>query len=374
MSLDLTKLETKSKKKVEKYPWDDFKLPNFQKKLSSKNKEQFYRELNLLLKSGVDFKKALEILIKQNTKSNNKILIEQIKDKIVEGKPVYETLKETKLFSSYEYYSIQIGEETRKLENVLDELQLFFKKKIELKRQLVSVFTYPVLVIVVTLGVLYFMLTKVVPMFSNVFKQFGSELPKSTKIILKISENSGIIITLICLFIAVIASIHFIYKNNETYKKLTSNYILKLPFVGDLVRNIYLSRFCQSMKLLISSKTTLITTLELTGKMISFYPLEMAIKQIKVDIIAGYRLTESLQKHKIFDDRLISMIEVAEQVNQLDHMFEKLTEQYNDEIAHKTKMIGVVLEPLIIIIIGVIVGGVMISMYAPMFDLSKIIK
>jgi len=128
------------------------------------------------------------------------------------------------------------------------------------------------------------------------------------------------------------------------------------------------------MKLLITSKTTLLTSLSLTSKMIGFYPIEKSIETIKADITKGASLHESLRKHSIYENKLVSMVEVAEQINQLDTMFERLTEQYNEEINHQTKMIGVVLEPMIIIVIGVIVGVIMVSMYAPMFDLSKIIS
>ncbi|WP_264560674.1 type II secretion system F family protein [Flavobacterium sp. N501239] len=128
------------------------------------------------------------------------------------------------------------------------------------------------------------------------------------------------------------------------------------------------------MNLLITSKTTLLTSLSLTSKMIGFYPIEKSIDTIKSDITKGASLHESLRKHTIYENKLVSMVEVAEQINQLDTMFERLTDQYNEEISHQTKMIGVILEPMIIIVIGIVVGVIMVSMYAPMFDLSKIIN
>lgn len=152
-----------------------------------------------------------------------------------------------------------------------------------------------------------------------------------------------------------------------------SNIVLRVPFFGGLIRTIYLSRFCQSLNLLLSAKIPLVTAIELTQKMITFYPIESSLTIIKEHIMKGRPLGESLSKFSVYDHKLISMIKVAEQINKLDDMFEKLTEQYNDEVDHKTKMIGVVLEPLIIIIIGLVVGIIMIAMYAPMFDLTKII-
>lgn len=372
MSLDLNTFgEAKSDKKEFKLDTSQF---TFSKKMSDKKKEIFYRELGMLLKSGVDFKKALEIMGNQAQSKLEQDIILDIKDKVVHGKSIYESMMLTNQFSAYEYYSIQIGEETRRLEEVLSELQKFFNRKIQMRRQIISVLTYPAIVMLVTVSVLYFMLNKVVPMFSSVFKQFGSELPKSTKIILKISNHSGAIFLLFFALILGLAIIHYVMKGKNDYRSFTSKMVLKIPYFGNLIRKIYISRFCQSMNLLIGSKTTLLSSLSLTSKMIGFYPIEQSIEAIKNDITRGVSLSDSLKKHSIYERKMVSMIEVAEQVNELDTMFERLTEQYNEEINHQTKMIGVVLEPMIIIFIGIIVGVIMISMYAPMFDLTKIIK
>ncbi len=372
MSLDLNTYKTeKSEKSFSKAETNLFQ---FSKKLSDKKKEVFYRELGMLLKSGVDFKKALEILSQQSNHKFEKEIILEIKNKVVEGRSIYESMRETNQFSAYEYYSIQIGEETRKLEEILGELQKYFNRKIQMKRQIISVLTYPTIVMLVTVLVLYFMLNKVVPMFSSVFRQFGSELPKSTQIIIKISNHSGMIFGIFIAVIIGLTALHILLKEKDSYRAITTKLLLKIPYFGNLIQKIYISRFCQSMKLLITSKTTLLNSLSLTSKMIGFYPIEIAIENIKSDITKGSSLHESLRKHNVFENKMVSMVEVAEQINQLDTMFDRLTEQYNEEINHQTKMIGVILEPMIIIVIGIIVGVIMVSMYAPMFDLSKIIN
>lgn len=344
------------------------------RKFPEKRKEAFYKELAMLLQSGVDFKKSLEILITQTKNQKEKAVITEILEMVVEGNSIWEAMRETGMFSPYEYYSIQIGEESRKLEPVLEELNKFLIRKIQMRRQIISVLTYPSIVMAVTILVLYFMLNNVVPMFGSVFKQFGSELPAMTRYIIAISNRSGILFLLLFIFVASIVTFHYFNKNRQSYRDITSKLILRLPFFGSLIRQIYLSRFCQAMGLLTSSKTSLMMSLDLTGKMIGFYPLEKSIEGIKHDVIHGSSLSESMKKYSIYENKMVSMIDVAEQVNQLDSMFERLTEQYNETINHKTKMIGVVLEPMIIIIIGVIVGIIMVSMYAPMFELSKIIK
>ena len=373
MSLDLNSYKQETSKEKKEFQFNLGQI-TLSKTFSDKQKEIFYRELGMLLKSGVDFKKALEIVSQQLEKKKERALILELKDKIVHGKSIYESMMESKQFSPYEYYSVQIGEETRKLEEVLTELQKYFNRKIQMRRQIISVLTYPSIVMIVTILVLYFMLNKVVPMFSSVFRQFGSELPKSTQYIIKLSNHSGGLFLFIFLVSMDLVLTHFLLREKDKYRDVISKIVLRIPYFGNLIRKIYISRFCQSMNLLITSKTTLLTSLSLTSKMIGFYPIEKSIEKIKSDITKGASLHESLRKHSIYENKLVSMVEVAEQINQLDTMFERLTEQYNEEINHQTKMIGVILEPLIIIVIGVIVGIIMVSMYAPMFDLSKIIN
>ncbi|NUY79262.1 type II secretion system F family protein [Flavobacterium sp. MAH-1] len=373
MSIDLNTYKTAAAQKSVRSKPDQKAQLSLSKGFSDKKKEVFYRELGILLRSGVDFKKALEIVSQQFDKKGEQELILGIKSQIVRGKRIYESMRETGQFSPYEFYSVQIGEETRKLEEVLTELQKYFGRKIAMRRQIVSVLTYPCIVMLVTLLVLWFMLSKVVPMFSSVFRQFGGELPASTKFILMLSRHSGAMFLGVLLLAAGFVTLHYLYGKTDTYRRVTSGIAIRIPYFGQLIRKIYIARFCQSMSLLLSSRTTLITSLSLTSKMIRFYPIEAAMPKIRETITKGSSFSDSLRDHKIFDGKLVSMVEVAEHVNQLDTMFARLTEQYNEDIGYQSKMIGVVLEPMIIIIIGIIVGVIMVSMYAPMFELSKII-
>src|SRR5690606_1093161 len=135
----------------------------------------------------------------------------------------------------------------------------------------------------------------------------------------------------------------------------------------------YLTRFCQSMALLLVSKTSLTESLNLVKKMVGFYPIEEALNTIQTDIEKGSTLGDSMSKFSFFDKNITSMVKVAEQVNQLDTMFQNLAAHYDDEVEHKTKTMGSIIEPMLILFIGGIVGVIMISMYAPMFDLSEVI-
>ncbi|UII80123.1 type II secretion system F family protein [Flagellimonas sp. CMM7] len=375
MSINISTYQPSASKTLQKKGAGyDFLKMELKKGFSNKNKVEFYKEFATLLNSGVDFRQALDILKNQQKKKAHQQFISNITKQVVRGKSLYEAFKDSGEFSAYEYYSIKIGEETRKLGKVLNELSQFFDRKVKTTRQMVSVFTYPSFVMLLTLGVLYFMLQYVVPMFSSVFRQFGKELPSLTKKVILLSENFTLIVSVFFGVIVVLGVLHFVFKNNESYRSIRSKFVLRVPFLGNLIQKLYVTRFCQSLSLLLSAKTPLITSLDLVQKMISFYPFEASLEKVKADVSKGTLLSTALAKHSIYDFKLISMVSVAEQVNTLDEMFERLAKQYDEETQHQTKMIGVIIEPLIIVVIGSIVGVVLIAMYSPMFDLSKILQ
>ncbi|MBC8756043.1 type II secretion system F family protein [Kordia sp. YSTF-M3] len=373
MKLDIKKHKvtaTVTSKKVVKSKGFNF---DFFTKFSNKDKEAFYREFAVLIKSGVDFNQSLQLLAAQQKSEKIKNILITINEDVVSGSTLFDALQKHNAFSPYEYYSIKIGEETRKLAEVLTQLQRFFARKIKMKRQIVSVMTYPAFVLGITFIVLYFMLNYIVPMFTSVFKQFGGELPAITKFVIRLSENFNTIMFIIVLVVITGTTFHKLNKNNNRYRDILGRIVLKIPFIGTFLKKIYVTQFCQSLSLLLSAKTPLIISLDLTKEMITFYPMQKAIQQLKLDILKGNTLSNSLEKHTIFPKKLVSLVGIGEKTNELDTMFSKLNDQYNDEIEHTTKMIGTILEPLIIIIIGGLVGFILISMYTPMFDLSKVI-
>ncbi|WP_299883430.1 type II secretion system F family protein [uncultured Lacinutrix sp.] len=374
MKIDTSLYKEPSGKKKQSIDLDGFLPKRFFNRFSDKQKEEFYREFSTLIKSGVDFNQALHILTSQQKSKFLSDLYGSINKSVVKGKTLFETLKTSSYFSPYEYYSIKIGEETRRLPEIFDQLQLFFSRKKRMKRQIVSVLAYPIFVLCFTFAVLYFMLNFVVPMFSSVFQQFGKELPKITQFVVKLSNhfNSVFLIVLGLIFSFII--MHKTLNNNDRYKSIISTIILKIPFFGALMKKIYLARFCQSLSLLLSARTPLITALELTEKMISFYPLKKAISESRKDVLKGETFANSLSKHSFFNSKIISLTSIGEDINELDKMYDGLSNQYNDDIEHSTKMIGTILEPVMVILIGAIVGFIMVAMYSPIFDLSKVIQ
>jgi len=338
---------------------------------NDKKRESFYHELSILIAAGVDIKTSFELIASEQKSEKDKALIESIMDSIVNGSSFSTALSRQGSFTMYECVSVQIGEETGKLVTVLDQLANYYRNNIAQKRQIISSLTYPGIVLLTSLGAIFFMLNFVVPMFSDIFKRFGGELPAITKFIINSAafmHDFGLLF-----LIATIGLVWFILKqrNKQWFRKSSSKIFLRMPFVGELIRKIYLIRFCTSMTLLISSKVPILRAIQLIRKMINYYPIEESLDQIEKDVMIGIPLHESLGKFSIYPRKMIYLIKVGEEVNQLDHFFQKTSDQYDDEVKHLTSIMGSLVEPFMIVFLGLVVGFILIAMYLPLFQLSS---
>ncbi len=345
----------------------------FGSEFSNKKKEDFYTELSVLLKAGINLKEAL-ILIKENQKKEKQQLFyAEMVDGLVAGNSFSSIAQGKKEITEYEYYSLKIGEETGTLHKITEELGKFFLRKNEQRRSLVNALMYPVIILVTAVLVVVFMLRMVVPMFQDIFKQNGVELPGITKFIISASDfvkDYGLLILLI-----IIALILFrkLYTKNEGFKKRRDYLLLRLPYVGNFIKSVYLAQFTQAVTLLTSSKVPVLNSIELVGRMIDFHPLKDALATVEGKILKGSGLSDSLKGTKVFDHRMVSLVKVAEETNQTEFIFERLNQQYSIEVQQKSKMLSTLLEPLIILFVGVLVGVILVAMYLPMFKLGSVL-
>lgn len=345
----------------------------FEKKFGAKEKESFYNELGLLLETGIDIKAAFDILLEDVQIKAHKKLLTRIVEEIIRGCSVYEALAiESKVFSKYELQSVQIGEETGRLPEVLKDLGSFYEAGIKLRRQIIGVLTYPAVVIGMAVLIVFFMLSFVVPVFAGIFAQSGHELPGITLLLISLSENSSMFLYWILFVSSLGYLLHKTQAQKVWYRKYSSSLLLKVPVLGKLIQKIYLARFCQSMKLLSSAKVRMNESLELVKDMIGYYPIESALEQVIKEVIEdGKLLNEGLLKFKIFPKKLAALIKLSEEVNEPEMIFEKLFKQYSLEIEHQQVVLGKLIEPLVIVILGLFVGFILVAMYLPMFEMSN---
>ncbi|WP_222984555.1 type II secretion system F family protein [Flagellimonas meishanensis] len=340
---------------------------------NNRRKEDFYSELALLLKAGVHLREALGLLGENEKKERLKEFHAQMLDELDSGQSLSEIMKTRKEFSEYEQYSIQIGEESGNLAKIARELATFFAQKNEQRRNLVNALTYPMIILGTAILVVIFMLRMVVPMFEDIFRQNGVGLPAITKWIISISnfikDHGWLAIMVLILAIVLRKPILKIGGIQKKWDFL----LLKIPYVGKFVRAVYLAQFTQALALLTSSKVPMLSSVQMVRRMVGFHPLQSALDAMESKIMKGASLHESFKGSQMFDNRMVSLIKVAEETNQTEFIFEKLNQQYVSEVQQRSKLLSTIMEPLIIVVIGIFVGVILVSMYLPMFKLSTVL-
>lgn len=343
----------------------------FTYRLTDKQKESFYLELSTMLIAGMDLRSVLDLVVNEQKKERDRLTYQNIQHAVIRGTSFSEALRQCKHFTPYEYYSVQIGEETGKLHVVLKQLSEFYRYKTKQKKQLRSALSYPMMILFTSIGAIGFMLSFVIPMFSDIFKRFGGELPYLTKLIINLSNGLLDNIILIILLMVGIVCGFLILQRQDFYHRYASSFLIKLPVVGKLVRNAYLARFCSSMALLTGAKVPLLNAIALVRQMINFYPLVMPLEKVENEIMRGSSLSVGLSAYNIFDAKMLALIRVGEEVNQMDFFFERLASIYTEEVDQQTSTINTFLEPIMIVFLGTIIGFILVAMYLPMFQLSS---
>ena len=345
----------------------------FGERFGNKKKQAFYQELAVLIKAGITLKEALTLIVDSLKKKADKELIQNVLNKILQGKPFSDALCGSKLFSEYEYYSLKIGEETGTMTKVCKELGVFYERKNEQQRIIIAALTYPAIVLTTAMLVVFFMLSYVVPMFQDIFKQNNMELPLLTRMIVRLSnftKSFGF-------YGVVLLGLFFVgtnlFKDNKQYKRILHYTLLRIPILGKFINKVYLAQFTQAVTLLTTAKVPMLNSIQMVKKMIRFMPLQEALDKVEDSILKGNNLSASLKENPLFDNRIVSLVKVAEETNQTEYVFKQLSEQFNQEVIDQSKVMTTVLEPFIILFVGVIVAVLLIAMYLPMFQLSSAI-
>ena len=346
----------------------------FGSSFGSKKKEQFYTELSVLLTSGIRLKDAVFLIAESQKKKEDIDLFEGIGNRIVAGDDFSKILKEQKHFTTYEEHSVRIGEESGALERVTKSLAEFYRRKNEQRRNIVNALTYPIILLITALLAVTFMLRFVVPMFQDMFRQNDIDLPVITQSVIGVSNWLGSYGWLILGFLLLFIVFQKQLNKKKWYRARKDAFLVKLPLIGSFVKVSNIARFTQAVSLLVSTKVSIVQSIHLAKEMIDFYPLENVLEKIEADIQKGKSLSESLKEHSFFDRKMIALVRVAEETNKTDYVFERLSEQYNQEVLQKSKTFSTILEPFIILIVGIMIGVILIAMYLPMFEIGSVLK
>jgi type IV pilus assembly protein PilC len=269
---------------------------------------------------------------------------------------------------------VQVGETGGILDVVLQRLSQYIEKAAALKRKVKAAMIYPATIIGVAFLVVIFMLTFVIPTFAAMFKGLGAELPLPTQIVLWMSDFVRSYILLI--IAAVIGAVYMLrrYYKTENGKSTIDALLLKLPIFGTLIRKVSVARFTRTFGTLVSSGVPILEGLRITAKTAGNKVVEKAVMQCRAAVTAGKTLAEPLKASGVFPPMVTQMISVGEQTGALDAMLGKIADFYDDEVDTAVGALTALLEPLMIVILGVIIGGLVVAMYLPIFRLVTLIK
>jgi type IV pilus assembly protein PilC len=352
----------------------EFALPKLGGGISRKEIAIFTRQFSVMIDAGLPLVQCLEILgSQQNNRTFQKILF-QVRQDVESGATLADALrKHPAAFDDLYSNMVAAGEAGGILDTILQRLSTYIEKIVKLRAAVRSAMVYPAAVIVIAVGVVWIILWKVIPTFATLFEGLGAQLPLPTRITIALSKFIGSWWWMIFMAIGLTA-----YLVNRYYKTPSGRYridklMLKLPVLGNVLRKIAVARFCRTLGTLVSSGVPILEGLEITAKTAGNAVVAEAIMATRTSVEQGKTISEPLKNTDVFPPMVVQMVAVGEQTGALETMLNKIADFYEDEVDEATANMLAMLEPIMIMFLGIVIGGIVISMYMPMFDLiSKI--
>jgi type IV pilus assembly protein PilC len=349
----------------------EFNLPTFGGGVTAKELAVFTRQFSVMIDAGLPLVQCLEILAsQQENKVFQKVLI-GTRGAVEGGSNLSTAMKQyPKVFDPLYSNMVEAGETGGILDTILQRLSTYIEKNVKLKRAVKSALVYPIGVLTIAAGVITLLLWKVVPIFATLFAGLGVDLPLPTKIVIALSNFVGSIFGLLILVavIGIILALKAWYGTAQG-RMVMDTLVLKLPVIGILMRKIAVARFTRTLGTLISSGVPILEGLDITAKTSGNAVVEKALFQVRKSLEEGKSLTEPLKECEVFPGMVTQMISVGEQTGAMDAMLSKIADFYEEEVDAAVKDLLTALEPVMIVFLGVVVGGVVISMYLPLFSL-----
>jgi type IV pilus assembly protein PilC len=360
--INVTKMSEKGK---------EFNLPTFGGGVDSKELAVFTRQFSVMIDAGLPLVQCLEILAgQQENKMFQKVLTGT--RAAVEGGATLSAAMRTydKVFDALYVNLVEAGETGGILDTILQRLSSYIEKNVKLKRAVKSALVYPIAVLSVAGGVIVLLLWKVVPIFATLFLGLGVELPLPTRIVIALSNFVGSIFGFLILvaFIGAIVALKVWYQT-PIGRMAIDRVLLKLPLIGLLLRKIAVARFTRTLGTLISSGVPILEGLEITARTAGNAVIEKSLMEVRKALEGGRNLADPLKETNVFPGMVTQMIGVGEQTGAMDAMLQKIADFYEDEVDAAVKDLLAALEPMMIVILGLVVGGIVISMYLPLFSL-----
>ncbi len=352
----------------------EFKIPGMQPGVSEKDLVTFTRQFATMIDAGLPLVQCLEILGSQSENKTFATVINKVRSDVEGGSTFAEALrKHPKAYPELYVNMVAAGEAGGILDTILNRLAAYIEKSMALKKKVKSAMVYPSVVVAVAVGVVVLMLLFVIPTFEKMFQDFGGSLPAVTQSVIDMSKFLQrfwwlLLAGSIALFIGLKK-----YRATTSGQRQTDAMALKLPVVGPIVRKVAVAKFTRTLGTLISSGVPILDGLEIVARTAGNKIIEEAILKTRQSISEGKTIAEPLQQTKVFPPMVVQMIGVGESAGALDTMLNKIADFYDDEVDTAVGALSSMLEPFIMVFLGVALGYIVIAMYLPIFKLASTI-
>jgi type IV pilus assembly protein PilC len=349
----------------------EFNLPTFGGGVNAKELAVFTRQFSVMIDAGLPLVQCLEILAGQQENKTFQKVLTGTRAAVEGGLTLSAAMRQyDKVFDALYVNLVEAGETGGILDTILQRLSAYIEKNVKLKRAVKSALVYPVAVICVAAAVITLLLWKVVPIFATMFAGLGVTLPLPTRIVIGLSHFVGSIFGFLVLILLIGAGIGLkVWYGTPTGRMAIDRMLLNMPLIGMLLRKIAVARFTRTLGTLISSGVPILEGLDITGRTAGNAVIEKALMDVRKALEGGRNLADPLKDSKVFPGMVTQMIGVGEQTGAMDAMLQKIADFYEDEVDAAVKDLLAAMEPTMIVFLGVVVGGIVISMYLPLFSL-----
>ena len=351
-----------------------FKLPGFRAKVSQKELAIFTRQCATMIDAGLPLVQCLDILGMQQENQAFKSVILKVKEDVESGSTFADALtKHPKVFDELFVNLVAAGEVGGILDTILARLAAHIEKAMKLAKKIKGAMVYPSTIVAVAIIVTVVLLLYVIPIFGKMFQDFGQALPAPTQFVLGLSDfTRKYFLLVIVVTVALVAALRW-YRNRESGRRNIDALLLKLPILGSLLQRISVARFSRTLGTMVSSGVPILEGMDIVAKSAGNKVIEEAIVKARMSISEGKTIADPLAEAKVFPVMVTQMVAVGEATGALDTMLNKIADFYDDEVDAAVEALTALLEPMLMIFLGVVIGGLVVAMYLPIFKLAGVV-
>jgi type IV pilus assembly protein PilC len=344
-------------------------------KISIDELSVFSRQLATMVNAGLPLVQGLEILSEQSEKKSFKLLIGKVKEAVEGGSSLSESLgKYPKAFSSLFINMISAGEASGMLDDILMRMASYLEDTSKLQKKVKAALIYPAVITLTAVAITVFMLVKVVPSFAEIYSGFGADLPGPTQLLLSVSR---LVTDYLLLFLGGVAGLGFTFfmiSRTDKGRSIIDTAILHVPIAGKLIKKVAISRFSRTLSTLIKSGVSILTSLDIVAKTCGNKVVEKVIRNVLESVKGGETIAQPLSKSTIFPPLVVKMVAVGEQTGSLEEMLVKVANFYDAEVSTTVEGLTSLIEPMVIVVLGVVIGGIVLALYLPVFNIANLIS